>query len=341
MNQVAVMLLFGGESFEHEVSISSARNVFAALDHTKYKVILTYIDETGKWWLLNNLSDQIDISEAAQLLPVLGTGGFTTVPGNEIIKPAVILPILHGTNGEDGTIQGLAKLLHIPIVGCGVVASAVAMDKVLTKQLMEYKNIKTAPYEVHLLNEVIPDWDELSNQLGDILFIKPANGGSSIGVSKVTNEDELAKAINLAHKYDRKVLIEQAISGRELEVAVLGSNTRIRVSVVGEICPDRDFYDYNSKYDASSHTEVVIPANLSSELSENIRKIASQAFGIVNGQGMARIDFFLADDGMIYLNEINTLPGFTNISMYPKLWQSENISYPELIDILLGDALGK
>ncbi|HZJ34863.1 MAG TPA: D-alanine--D-alanine ligase family protein [Candidatus Angelobacter sp.] len=341
MQRTTVMLLFGGESSEHTVSVSSARNVFAALDDAKYDVVLGYIDQEGKWWLLNNLSDQIDIVGALQLLPILGTGKFKVFPSDEIITPAVILPILHGANGEDGTVQGLAQLLHIPIVGCKVAASAIAMDKIFTKQLLEHNNIKTVPYRVNLSDEALPNFDQLSTQLGSPLFVKPANGGSSVGISKVKNEEELNTALIEAHRHDSKVLIEQAITARELEVGVLGSGTKARVSGVGEICPDREFYNFESKYDVNSQTKAIIPADIPAEMSKEIRKIAAHVYAVLGCEGLARIDFFLSDHDDLYLNEINTLPGFTNISMYPKLWRQEGLAYSELVDSLINDTLEK
>lgn len=341
MQRTTVMLLFGGESSEHAVSISSARNVFAALDDTKYDVVLGYIDQTGKWWLLDNMSDPIDTVGLPQLLPVLGTGSFTTVPSVEVITPNVILPILHGVNCEDGKIQGLAQLLHIPIVGSGVEASAVAMDKVTTKQLLEFNDIKTSPFEIHLSDEPLSSFHQLSDKLGSPLFIKPANEGSSVGISKVKNDEELSTALNLAHQYDKKVLIEKTINGRELEVGVLGTGVKARVSGIGEIVPDRDFYDYDSKYDTASQTKVIVPADLTLEISEKIRTITKKAYSVLGCKGFARIDFLLSDENEIYLNEVNTLPGFTNISMYPKLWRQEGMTYSGLIDALISDALEK
>lgn len=335
------MMLFGGESSEHEVSVSSARNVFAALDDTKYDVVLVFIDKSGKWWLIDNMSDPIDVSNAPQLLPVLGTGSFITRHSNDQINPSVIFPILHGDNGEDGTVQGLASLMHIPIVGCGVLASAVAMDKVFTKELLEHNGIKTVPYEVHIAGEALSSFHQLSEKLGSPLFVKPANSGSSVGVSKVNNDEELSVALASAHEHDKKVLIEKAITARELEIAVLGSGSTAHVSGVGEIRPDRDFYSYESKYDSSSQTQAIIPADLPDEVSNQIKDIAKRAYLVIGCEGLARIDFFLSDDSIIYLNEINTLPGFTNISMYPKLWRQEGVSYSALIDALISDALEK
>ncbi len=341
MQRTTVMLLFGGESSEHTVSISSARNVFAALDDTKYDVILGYIDQAGQWWLLDNMLDPIDITGAPQLLPVLGTGSFTTIPAAETINPDVILPVLHGVNCEDGKIQGLAKLLHIPIAGSGVEASAIVMDKVTTKQLLEYNGIITTPYQVHLASEPLISFHQLTEKLGSPLFVKPANEGSSVGISKASNDEELSAALESAHKYDTKVLIEKTITGRELEVSVLGSGDKVRVSGVGEIVPDREFYDYDSKYDIASQTKVIVPAELPTEISEKIRSITKQAYIVLGCKGYARVDFLMSGDNEIYFNEANTLPGFTNISMYPKLWRQEGMTYSSLIDAIISDALEK
>jgi len=338
---VTVMLLFGGESSEHTVSISSARNVYAALDETKFEVILTYIDKTGKWWLLDNLEQASDISEAPELTPVLGESYFMIIPGVEKIEPDVILPILHGENGEDGTIQGLARLIHLPIVGCDVSASVICMDKVLTKQILESNGIKTVPYVVHVICEPLPQYETLTTILSDTLFIKPAGCGSSVGVNKAKSQSDLVSAISEAHKYDKKVLIEKAIKARELEVAMFGSGTKAKASVVGEIIPDSEFYDFESKYSATSQSRVIIPADLTQELSEKIRLIATKAYQIVGGEGLARVDFFLDENSEVFLNEINTLPGFTNISMYPKLWRHSGMTYSELIEGLIYQALSK
>lgn len=339
--RISVLLLFGGESSEHTVSISSARNVFAALDDTKYDIILGFIDDTGRWWLVETFDQVTDMHDAPQLVPVLGAKSFSTIPNNKFITPDVILPILHGENGEDGTVQGLAKLMHIPIVGCGIAASAVCIDKVLTKQLLEQGGIKTVPYAVHLSGEPMPSFGQLSAVLGESLFIKPAGCGSSVGVSKASNDEELAAALEVAHKFDSKVLIEKAIKARELEVGMLGSGSKVRASGVGEIRPDSEFYSFESKYSATSQSKAIIPAEIDEELSDTIRNTAIKAYGIIGCEGLSRIDFFLSDDNILYLNEINTLPGFTNISMYPKLWRQQGMSYSGLIEALITNALEK
>jgi D-alanine-D-alanine ligase len=214
------------------------------------------------------------------------------------------------------------------------------MDKVITKQLLEKADLPTVPYQLHMMHDPEPDFGKLVMNLGCPLFVKPASQGSSVGVSKVNNEDELRAALELAHKYDTKVLIERGIAARELETAVLG-NKDVQVSVVGEIKPDRDFYDYDSKYDPHSTSEVTIPADIDESVSDTIRDYAERAYKTLGCEGLSRIDFFLAEDGAIYINEINTLPGFTNISMYPKLWRHNGLNYPQLIERLIALALEK
>ncbi|HTJ73483.1 MAG TPA: D-alanine--D-alanine ligase family protein [Verrucomicrobiae bacterium] len=340
MERTAVLLLFGGESSEHEVSISSVRNVYAAIDNTKFAVHLGYIDRQGKWWLIDRLTQEIDTHGAPQLVPVLGAGSFVTLPSARVIKPDVILPILHGKNGEDGSVQGLAQLLHIPIVGCDMTSSAICMDKLATKEILMTVGIHVAPYEVHRAGNDVPDFNHLSMKLGSPMFVKPSRAGSSVGVSKVYSEEELAKALVSAHEHDETVLIERGISGRELEVSVLGNPPHHKASGVGEIKPGDDFYSYDDKYAASSTSQVIIPAELDEDDATRIRKAAAKTFEVLGCKGLSRVDFFLADDGTLYVNEINTLPGFTNISMYPKLWRQEGISYSQLIEQLIALALG-
>ncbi len=338
MQRTTVLLLFGGESSEHDVSISSARNVYAAMDDTKYDVLLGYISRDGKWWLIDRFSNEFDTHGAPQLAPVLGAGSFVTFPSSRVVRPDVILPILHGKNGEDGSVQGLAQLLHIPIVGCDMTSSALAMDKLATKEILLQHDVKVAPYSVHRTGEPVPDFNKLSMKLGSPMFVKPVRAGSSVGVSKVYSEDELARALDTAHAHDSVVLIERGISGRELEVSVLGNPPYHQVSGVGEVKPDGDFYSYDAKYAASSDSKVIIPADLTEEIKERVRSLASKIYETLGCSGLSRVDFFLSDDGAIYLNEVNTLPGFTNISMYPKLWRQEGISYSELIERLISSA---
>jgi D-alanine-D-alanine ligase len=339
MQRKTVLLLFGGESSEHTVSISSARNVYAAIDDTKFDVLFGYIDEQGKWWLLDSFREEISAHGAAQLVPVLGAGSFVTFPSSRVVKPDVILPILHGKNGEDGSVQGLAQLLHIPIVGCDMTASAICMDKVATKEILEANGIEIVPYEVHRKGAAVPDFNQLSMRLGSPMFVKPVRAGSSVGVSKIYSEEELTTALALAHQHDDVVLIERGVTGHELEVAVLGNPPSHQVSSVGEVKPDADFYSYEAKYAATSASEVIIPAKLEERDISRIRRIAGETYELLGCRGLARVDFFLTDDGKVYVNEVNTLPGFTNISMYPKLWREEGVSYSDLIERLISLAL--
>jgi len=335
MERTAILLLFGGESSEHDVSISSVRNVYAAIDNNKFVVHLAYIDRQGKWWLIDRLTQEIDTHGAPQLVPVMGSGSFVTMPSGRVIKPDVILPILHGKNGEDGSVQGLAQLQHVPIVGCDMTASAICMDKLATKEILMTAGINIAPYEVHRKGAPIPDFNHLSMRLGVPMFVKPSRAGSSVGVSKVHSEEELSRALEEAHRHDETVLIERGISGRELEVSVLGNPPHHQVSGVGEVKPGDDFYSYDDKYAANSASQVIIPADLTEAQLGRIRDAAAKTYEILGCKGLSRVDFFLADDDTLYVNEINTLPGFTNISMYPKLWRQEGISYSELIERLI------
>jgi D-alanine-D-alanine ligase len=336
-----VVLLFGGESSEHDVSVASALNVDEALDKTKYAVSYGYIDPNGVWWHVPSVSRTIP-DDAAQLLPVLGKRAFAVEGSDLIITPDVILPVLHGRNGEDGSVQALAQLLHVPIVGCDMTSSAAAMNKYITKEVAAANDINVVPFAVHYAADMIPKFSDLSLQLSPILFVKPANAGSSVGVRKVRTQAELEAALEEAHRHDEIALIEKAIDARELEVAVLGNYPNVEASAVAEIQPDGEFYSYESKYDEDSSSIVSIPAPIPEDLSTELRHQAAKVFSILGGSGLARVDFFVEKgSGTIYLNELNTFPGFTNISVYPKAWEAQGISYAELIDRLIVLALEK
>lgn len=338
MDRKKVLLLFGGESSEHEIAIASATNVNAAVDREEYEIMPTYIDKNGRWWLLDDFDQFSDYQSGEELWPVLGSGAFFTKEGRRVI-PHVILPILHGKNGEDGSVQGLAQLLHIPIVGCDVTASAICMDKIATKEIMAAHDVAIVPYAVHHVAEPQPSFDELKDKLGLPLFVKPARAGSSVGVSKVTDEAELVAAVKEAHRHDKKVLIEQGMSIRELEVSVLGTPPQHRATLPGQINPGAEFYSYEDKYANESTSSVTIPAPLDDALNRRIQELGLKVYELLGCSGLARVDFFLTDDDKIYLNEINTLPGFTNISMYPKSWQQQDLAYGDLITALIEDAL--
>jgi D-alanine-D-alanine ligase len=339
MQRTHVLLLFGGESAEHEISVDSARNVFAALDDSKFEISICYVDRDGKWWLVDSIDDVANLHGKPQLVPVLGMKQFITIPNTTVLHPDVLLPILHGTYGEDGGVQGLAALLHIPIAGPGLTGSALTIDKDVTKRLLRLADIKVVDWVTYRVGDELPDFNELTEKLGNPVFIKPARAGSSVGVSKVTNQEEFKLAIDEAKAYDNKLLIERAAFGRELEVAVLG-NKEPKATIAGEIKANADFYTYYAKYDPSSAAEVIIPAeDIGDDTHERLKEMALKAYGLLECKGMARVDFFLADDGTIYINELNTIPGFTNISMYPKLWRHEGMKYSELVEELISLAL--
>lgn len=334
MERPVVLLLFGGESSEHEVSIASARNVYAAIDNQKYDVLLGYIDKTGKWWLLDEFYEDIETEGAHSLVPALGKGGFEVYSG-DFIRPDVILPILHGKNGEDGSVQGLARLLHIPIAGCGIMASAVAMDKLRAKRLASQAGVSVVPYLHHHTSDGLPTYSDVASTLGYEVFVKPNEAGSSVGVNKVRSEGEFHAALDAARQHSDIVLIETAIKARELEVAVLGDYPNLAVSEVGEIVPDGEFYSYDSKYASGSTSQVVIPAELPQGVAAKVKLWAETIYTALGCEGLARVDFFLDNESELYFNEINTMPGFTNISMYPKLMKARGVEYSELIDRLI------
>ena len=337
------MLIYGGKSSEHDVSLASARNVFAALDNTRYDITTCLVDREGRWWLVDTVGDFH--AGSPQLLPVLGQAKFITLPDHKIIQPDVLLPMLHGKNGEDGTVQGLAELLGIPYVGPSVLAAAVTMDKDMTKRLLEHEGIPVVPWRSWRVHDKQPDYEAVSAALGSDIFVKPASAGSSVGVSHITSEQDWEAVLSLAAKNSEIVLLESTIKGREIEVAILG-NTNPRASTPGEVVPGQDFYSFDDKYDPESTAEVKIPADLSADIRAKLEDYALRAYAVTECRGLARVDFFVTDSGEIYLNEINSIPGFTNISMYPKLWRHEGIGYPQLIERLItlalqGDAILK
>ncbi len=332
---MTVALIFGGRSAEHEISIISARAIHKNLDRKKYRVISIYVTKQGNWKLVS--SPQI---------PTVGSGagrGFSFLPwdGRRVkppIKADVYFPVLHGPYGEDGTIQGLLEMADVPYVGAPVLASAIGMDKAIFKHLLSRLGLPVVPYLV-LYEE---DWranrkqieKKIFRELGLPLFVKPANLGSSVGISKVKTRKDLAPAVRLAFRYDHKILVEKAIKGREIECSVLG-NERPRASLPGEVIPHREFYDYADKY-LEGKTEFRVPAELPADLVERFRELAVASFRAIDGCGMARVDFFLEQKtNKIYINEINTIPGFTEISMYPRLWEASGLSFSRLLDRLI------
>lgn len=329
-----VLVLFGGESSEHDVSIMSARNVVEALNARKYEVVLGYISRDGKDW---RHVQSLDDLTGDTLQPVLGQSKIITKSGE--ISVDVLFPVLHGKHGEDGTTQGFANLLHTPCVGPGVLGAALTMDKLRTKQLLRSADIPVVPWLVWRRDEPMPTYSDVSEKLGESFFVKPVRGGSSVGVSRVDIESDFVRALNTAAAEDDEILLETAIDARELETAVMGNANPIVAQNVGEISSD-EFYDYDSKYADSSTSQIQIPADVDESVIAQLRHYAREAYVLTSCRGMARVDFFMdRNTDEIYLNEINSIPGFTNISMYPKLWQSDGMDYPELIDKLIEYAL--
>jgi len=317
-----VILIFGGKSYEHEVSIKSAKSILKYINKNKYDIKLIYITKTGDWNLcddINNLNDLVPITD------------------NKIFDNCYcVFPILHGNNGEDGRLQGYFDIINVPYVGCNLISSALCMDKAFTKIILDSMDIKQAKYIIINKNNV--DIDNIKALIKEKIkypcFIKPANAGSSVGINKIYHEHELLDNITDSFKYDNKLVIEECIYGRELEVGILG-NDDIIVSNVGEILPADDFYSYDAKYN-SKESIVKVPTTINDNVKKEIQNIAKKAYRALECSGLSRIDFFLKNEtNEIYLNEINTLPGFTNISMYPLLFEDIGIKYDILIDKLL------
>jgi D-alanine-D-alanine ligase len=332
--RLKIALLCGGRSGEHEVSLRSAASVGKALSE-RHDVMLIVIDQEGRWFLQEGPAPEEGGGREVFLVPGLDNGRLRDLAdARPAAEPDIYFPLLHGTYGEDGTIQGLLELAAVPYVGSGVAASAVGMDKEFMRALFAQDGLPLAPYRVIRKRDSETE-SVLLDVLGLPLFIKPANLGSSVGISKVKTPEELSTALDRAFVYDNKVIAEVAINAREIEVSVLG-NEDPSTSLPGEIVPDREFYDYESKYSASSRTELRIPAALEPQLAEEARDCAARAFRAIDAAGFARVDLFLdRTSGRFVVNEINTIPGFTSISMFPKLWEATGLPYCDLLDRLL------
>lgn len=353
MGKINVGILFGGRSAEHEVSLQSANNVIDAIDREKYNITLIGIDKAGQWYLNDNSRFLLNSQDPKRIALDKTEKKVVLVPGEEskeLVTIAsggkcstidVIFPILHGPYGEDGTVQGLLKLTNIPFVGAGVLGSAIGMDKDVAKRLLRDAGIPIAKFLVfYKWQRSGITFTEAQEQLGLPLFVKPANAGSSVGVSKVRTEEEFQRALDEAFAFDSKILIEEYIEGREVECAILGNQQPI-ASRVGEIIAQQDFYSYESKYIDENGAILNIPAQISENTERQIQKLAVEAFQVLCCEGLARVDFFLTKENRIIINEINTIPGFTKISMYPKLWEISGVSYCALIDKLIQLALEK
>lgn len=347
--KMRVGVIFGGRSGEHEVSLRSAESVINAIDKTKYEVVPIGISQEGRWLISGDASamlpQAIMASDNQEQVAIIGDPtrhGLTLLDAGVSEPLDLVVPVLHGTYGEDGTIQGLLEMAGVPYVGCGVLASATGMDKIVMKQLFEHTGLNVTAYEWLLRSwwEQNPGAviERISTALGFPVFVKPANLGSSVGISKASDEEQLHEAIDDAARYDRRIIVERAVNGREIEVSILG-NEHPMASLPGEIITGHEFYDYEDKYvDSASRTEV--PANLPQETIEQIQRDAIRAFQAIDGSGLARVDFFIErETNRIIINEINTMPGFTSISMYAKMWEASGIPYTELIDRLIALAL--
>lgn len=344
MGRKRLGVIFGGTSTEHEVSIVSGTSVIKNLNKEKYEIYPIYIDKAGEWFEFEPDNKTYKVGDE-----IVGTKKIENI-WNYLKTMDILFPVLHGLQGEDGTIQGMFELLKIPYVGTRVLGSSVCMDKVYSKIIFEKAKLNQAKY-IYIrrfedkyiyvnedFSEVILNIQETVNKIMEKIdfpmFIKPSNSGSSVGISKAKNKDELINAITEASKFDKKILIEENINGREIECAVLG-NEEVKASVLGEILPAEAFYSFSAKYQNSDSKTVEAP-DLPEELTKKVRELAVKAYKAADCQGLSRVDFFVDDkENKIYINEINTLPGFTEISMYPKLWEKSGLTYTELLDKLI------
>ncbi|HKM17370.1 MAG: D-alanine--D-alanine ligase [Firmicutes bacterium] len=347
MSKLRVGVIFGGRSGEHEVSLMSAKSVISALDPQKYEVIPLAIDKKGKWLLPKDAAKMLDSTVAPKLSvdnPIMESEQLPLVPDPDAKTPFldVIFPVLHGPHGEDGTVQGLLELANIAYVGAGVLGSAVSMDKAMMRSVFAQAGLPVVKWETiarkHWERDPSPIISRIEGEIGYPCFVKPANLGSSVGISKAPSREQLVEAVNLACEFDRRVVVEEALNKpREIECSVLGNDDPI-VSVPGEIIPANEFYDYEAKY-ISEESQLIIPAEVSPEQRQLLEEYSIRAFKAVDCAGMARVDFFITEDQEVIVNEINTIPGFTKISMYPKLWEVSGIGYGELLDRLIELAL--
>lgn len=346
-HKLRVVLLFGGRSGEHEVSLNSAQSIFKAIDRTRYHVEAIGINKQGQWFwgvlpetLIKEGFPSTDQAHQVTLVIDPSNPHFIALDGYSLPDQGqfdVIFPVLHGPYGEDGTLQGLLEMANVPYVGSGVLGSSLGMDKDRMKAVFFEKNLPQARYVTFLRSDLLSGEEtclnEIEAKIGYPCFVKPANLGSSVGISKAHNREELLVALNVATIFDRKIVVEENIIGQEIEVSVLGNDTP-KASIPGEVKPAHEFYTYEAKY-SNIGSSLIIPAPLDEAIISRLKEMAIEAFRAVEASGLSRVDFFVTPDNEIYLNEINTLPGFTEISMYPKLWEASGISYSELIDQLI------
>lgn len=348
-------VIFGGESVEHAVSVRSARAVLAAIDGERFVPLPIGITRSGTW--LRPVETEALLDQIAKGAPecVVGPEGSGVLARPQVLEALatadVAFPLIHGSHGEDGSLQGLFELADLPYVGAGVAASAIGLDKSLMKLSFERAGLPITPYQVITRDQWTRDRSGVEAAAGAIgfpAFVKPANGGSSLGITKVRELGAMGGAIDTALRFDHKVIVERGVSGRECECGVIGNDpsgepddwATLRVTPVGEIRTPREFYDYVAKYDDDA-TELIVPADLPIETSDEIRRMAREAFIAIGCAGMARVDCFLGDDGVVWLNEINTIPGFTNASMFPRAWQADGMSFPSLVSHLVDLAIAR
>jgi len=347
-NKQIIGLIFGGQSPEHKISLLSAKNIIHSIDKNKFELTLIGIDQNGAWGLYDETNtflnpenpETICLAEKiAELIIKPGkNGGIINLTNQRILELDLVFPMIHGLNCEDGTLQGLLQTANLPFVGTGILGSAIGMDKDVMKRLLKEASFKIAHdliFKVFEKDQI--NFQKVTDQLGLPLFIKPANTGSSIGISKVTDENEFYRAISKAFEFDQKILIEEAIVGREIECAVMG-NDQPETSLIAEIVPNHSFYSYEAKYLDSKGASINYPVEFEKNLLKKIRETAAKAYSTLEAQDFARIDMFLTSSNEIYINEINTLPGFTNGSMFPKLWEVSGLSQTELITKIINYA---
>lgn len=339
-NPMSVLVLCGGQSTEHDISLLSAKNIIERLHPEKYHVSVAVITHDGVWQYYQNVKDYFSQTNPCFMHIIPGKKNPLHIceknergQGREIVVDCVF-PVLHGTNGEDGTMQGLLELLHIPYVGAECLSSSLCMDKDITKRLLRAADISVVDWILIRASESHPTFSQIKSWLGEVVFIKPNSLGSSVGVKKVTSEATYAEALKNAFIFDEYVLVEKAIAGREIECSVLG-NEKPSASLPGEIINHTDFYSFDAKYVDDDAATVKTPADLPVPLAQQIQTVAMQAYQTLRCVGMARVDFFLDQNDKIYINEVNTIPGFTNISMYPKNWEASGVGYAALLDELI------
>lgn len=350
--QLNILVLCGGQSAEHEISILSCRNVLSGLDQTQYQPRVVYINQRGVWYLLDQATDLLD-EEPQQLLAQSKAKPVVIIPGEldhplalrddvqQRVKVDCVFPVLHGTNGEDGTLQGMLDLLNVPYVGCGLLGSVLTMEKHISKRLMRFADLPTADWLTLRDDTTIPSYEELAENLGNTLIVKPVGLGSSVGTHKVNNAEELTAAIEDAFRYDDQVLIESFIVGREIECSVLGNEEPV-ASLPGEVVLDKsryDIYSYEAKYNDPNAIRLVTPADLDDMTVKRLQTFSVQAYQALHCKGMARVDFLVTAQNEIFINELNPIPGFTNGSLYPKNWEVSGIDLGELLGDLIQLAL--